>query len=129
MPYTGNTKDHKCFDLYSTLLFSISFCFYRACFTHLISSNWVAIYVYGTMISWSTVIKKLMQANIIIVSGSILNVSTVYLNGIWHLIGRYLSKPVLGGHPVLSGHYSIPRGCPLNTGLTVLSWNLELNFL
>ena len=32
---------------------------------------------------------------------------------------RYLSKPVLGGHPVLSGHYSIPRGCPLNTGFTV----------
>ena len=28
---------------------------------------------------------------------------------------RYLSKPVLGGHPVLSGHYSIPQGCPLNT--------------
>ena len=30
------------------------------------------------------------------------------------------SKPVLGGHPVLSGHYSIPRGCPLDTGLTVV---------
>ena len=29
-------------------------------------------------------------------------------------------KPVLGGHPVLSGHYCIPRGCPLNTGFTVL---------
>ena len=39
----------------------------------------------------------------------------------WHLPphGRYLLKPVLGGHPVLSGHYSIPRGCPLNTGFTV----------
>ena len=39
----------------------------------------------------------------------------------WHLTphGRYLLKPVLGGHPVLSGHYSIPRGCPLNTGFTV----------
>ena len=23
--------------------------------------------------------------------------------------------------PVLSGHYSIPRGCPLNTGFTVLA--------
>ena len=52
-------------------------------------------------------------------SGSILNVSTVHLNGIWHLIWRYLSKPVLGGHPVLSGHHSIPRGCPLNTGFIV----------
>ena len=60
-----------------------------------------------------------MQTYIVIVSGSILNVSTVHLNGIWHLIWRYLSKPVLGGHPVLSGHYSIPRGCPLNTGFTV----------
>ena len=79
---------------------------------------WVAIHVYGTMINWSTLIKKLMQTYIVIVSGSILNVSTVHLNGIWHLISRYPSKPVLGGHPVLSGH-SIPRGCPLSTGFTV----------
>ena len=65
-----------------------------------------------------------MQAYIVIVSGStnVTNVSTVHLNGIWHLIWRYLSKPVLGGHPVLSGHYSIPRGCPLNTDFTVLGW-------
>ena len=80
---------------------------------------WVAIYVYGNMINWSTWIKKLMQKYIVIVSGSILNVSTVHLNGIWHLTWRYLSKSVLGGHPVLSGHYSIPRGCPLNTGFIV----------
>ena len=39
---------------------------------------------------------------------------------------RYLSKPVLGGHPVLSGHYSIPRGCPLNIGFTI--WTLTHNF-
>ena len=69
----------------------------------------------------SSLIKKLMQTYIVIVAGSILNVSTVHLNGIWHLIWRYLSKPVLGGHPVLSGHYSIRRGCPLNTGFTVPS--------
>ena len=82
---------------------------------------WVAIYVYGTtcMINWSSLIKKLMQT-IVIISGSVLNVSTIHLNGIWHLIWRYLSKPVLGRHPVLSGHYSIPQGCPLNTGFTVL---------
>ena len=30
-----------------------------------------------------------------------------------------ISKPVLGGHPVLSAHYRIPRGSPLNTGFTV----------
>ena len=58
---------------------------------------WVAIYVYGNMINWSSLIKKLMQTYIVIVSGSILNVSTVHLNGIWHLIWRYLSKPVSGG--------------------------------
>ena len=62
------------------------------------------------MINWFTLIKKSMQAYIVIVSESILNVSTVHLNGIWHLIWCYLSKPVSGGHPVLSGHYSIPRG-------------------
>ena len=33
-------------------------------------------------------------------SWSILNVSTVHLNGIWHLVWCYVSKPVLGGHPV-----------------------------
>ena len=46
----------------------------------------------------------------------------LHLNGIWHLIWswRYLSQPVLGGHPVLSGHYSIPRGCPLKTAFTVV---------
>ena len=83
---------------------------------------WVAIYVYGngTMINWFTLIKKLMQTYIVIVSGSILNVSTVHLNGVWDLTWRYLSKPVLGGHPVLSGHYNIPRGCPLNTRFTVV---------
>ena len=87
---------------------------------------WVAIYVYGTMIKvWSTLMKKLVQTYIIIVSGTILNVSTVQFNDIWHLVWLYLSKPVLGGHPVLSGHYSIPQGCPLNTGFTVLGFVWE----
>ena len=90
---------------------------------------WVAIYVYGIMINWPTLIKKLMQTYIVKISGSILNLPTVHLNGIWHLIWRYLSKPVLGGHPVLSGHYSIPRGCPLNTGFTVFKKKLTPLFL
>ena len=60
-----------------------------------------------------------MQTYVVIASGRILNVSTVHLNGIWHFIWRYLSKPALGGHPVLSGHYSIPRGCPVKAGFTV----------
>ena len=83
-------------------MFSISFCLYRACFTHLISSN---LSCNLCLWYWFTKIKKSMQTYIVIVSGSILNVSTVHLNGIWHLIWRYLLKPVLGGHPVLSGHY------------------------
>ena len=60
-----------------------------------------------------------MQTYIVIVSGSILNFSTVQCE--LHLTPHmtYLLKPVLGGHPVLSGHYSIPRGCPPNTGFTV----------
>ena len=71
------------------------------------------------MINWFTLIKKLMQTSIVIVSGSIINASTVHLNGIWHLKWRYLLKTVLGRHRVLSGHYSIPQGCPLTTGFTV----------
>ena len=86
-------------------------CVYRACFTHLFFRQIELQSMF--MVLWSIVplwiIKKIMHAYIVILSGSILNVSTVYLNDIWHLIGRYLSKPVLGGHPVLSGHYSIPR--------------------
>ena len=35
-------------------------------------------------------------------------------------INLYFLQPVLGGHPVLSGHLAIPRGWPLNTGATVL---------
>ena len=64
-------------------------------------------------------IKKLMQTYIVIVSGSI------HLNGIWLLIWHYLSRPVLGGHPVLSGRYSIPRGFPLNTDFTVITFSFS----
>ena len=139
MPDTGNAKD--CLELPPTnfsiftlknvtwrtylISFTVQYCFlFRFVCIELVSliwflRIWVAIYVYGTMINWSTLIKK-MQTYIVRVSGSILNVSTVHLNGIWHLIWCYLLKPVLGGHPVFSGHYSIPQGCPLNTGFTVI---------
>ena len=134
MPDTGNAKD--CLKLPPTnfsiftlknvtwrtylISFTVQCCFlFRFVCIELVSliwflQIWVAIHVYGTMINWSTLKKKLMQTYIVIVSGSIINISTVHLNGIWHLIWRYLSKPVLGGH------YSIPRGCPLNTGFTVI---------
>ena len=143
MPDAGNVKD--CLALPSTnfsiftltnmtwqtylLSFTVQYCFlFRFVCIELVSliwflQIWVTIYVYGTMINLSTLVKKLMQMYIVIVSGSIPNVSTVQLNGIWHLIWRYLLKPVLGGHPVLSRHYSIPRGCLLNIGFTVSqSW-------
>ena len=100
--------------------FTVHYCIlFRLVCTEVISliwvlQIWVAIYVYGPI--WSI---GPLQTYIVTVSGSILNVSTVHLNGIWHLIWHYLSKPVLGGHPVLSRCYSIPRGCPLNTGFTV----------
>ena len=142
MPDTGNAKD--CLELpptnfsiftfknvtWRTYLtsFTVLYCFlfrfvsYRACFTHLISSNLsynLCLWYYDQLVHFDK--KKFMQTYIVIVSGSIVNVPTVHLDGIWHLMRRYLSKPVLGGHPVLSGHYSIPRGCPLNTGFTVFS--------
>ena len=140
MPDTGNAKD--CLELPPTnfsiftlknvtwrtylISFTVQYCFlFRFVCIELVSliwflQIWVAIYVYGTMINWSTLRKKLMQTYIVIVSGSILNVSTVHLNGIWHLTWRYLLKPALGGHPILSRHYSLPRGCSLNTGFTVV---------
>ena len=147
MPDTGNAKD--CLELSPTifLIFTLKYVTWQ---TYLISFTvrycllfnfvcmelvpliwflqiWVAIYVYGPMINWSTLIKKLMQTYIVIVSESIQKVSTVHLNDILHLIWRYLLTPVLGGHPVLSRHNSIPWRCLLNTGCTVC-WPLQICF-
>ena len=126
MPDTGNAKD--CLELSPTnfsiftlknvtwrtylISFPVQYCFlFRFVCIELFSLIWF-------LQIW--VVKKFMQRYIVIVSASILNVSTVYLNGIWYLICRYLLKPFLGRHPVLSGHCSFPRGCPLNTlGFTV----------
>ena len=139
MPETGNAKDFlelpptnvSIFTLKNAtwriylISFTVQYCFlFRFVCIELVSliwflQIWVEIYVYGTMINWSSLIKKLMQTCIVDVSWCIFYVSTVHLNVIWHLIWRYLSQPVLGGYLVLSGHYSIPRGCPLNTGITV----------
>ena len=87
---------YKFFDFYikkhDLISFTVQYCFlFRFVCIEFVSliwfrQIWVAVYVYGTIINWSTLIKKLMQTYIIIsLSGSILNVSTVYLNGIWHL--------------------------------------------
>ena len=123
-PEMRKIATHKFFDSYIKnvtwptylISFTVQYCFlFRLVCIELVSliwvlQIWVAICVYGTMINWSSLIKKLLKMYIVIVSGSIL----------------YLSKPVLGGHPILSGHYSIPRGCPLNTGFTVLRMPLGL---
>ena len=82
-------------------MFSISFCLNRACFTHLISSN---LSCNLCLWYWFTKIKKLMQTYIY----SLWEYSKrFHCSFEWHLTphGRYLLKPVLGGHPVLSGHY------------------------
>ena len=141
MPDTGYVKDclklppQIFFDFYikkrDLISFTVQDCFlFRFVCIELVSliwflQIWVAIHVYGTMINWFTLIKKLMQTSIVIVSGSVINACTVHLNGIWHLIWRYISKPALGGHPVLSGDYSIPWGSPLETGFTVLFQKLS----
>ena len=148
MPDTGNAKDYlelppPTFSIFTlknvtwrTYLISFTVQYYflfRFVCIELVSliwflQIWVAIYVYRTMINWSTLINKLMQTYIVKVFGSILNTSIVHSNDICHLIWRYLSKPVLGGHPVLSGHYSIPRGCPLNTGFNVPTFITDSHF-
>ena len=130
MPDIGNAKDYlelppttsSIFTLknatWRTYLtsFTVQYCFlFRFVCIELVSLIWFLELQSMFMVlwsNWSTLIKKLVQTYIVIVSGTILNVSTVHLNGIWHLICLNLSKPVLGGHPVLSGHYSIPQGCP-----------------
>ena len=146
MLVTGNAKD--CLELPTTnfsiftlknvtwwtylVSFTVQYCFpFCLVCVELVSliwflQIWVAIYVYGTVSNWSTLIKKLMQTYIVLASGSILNVPTVHLNSIWHLIWHCLSKPVLGGHPVLSRHYSILRGRLLNTGFTVINKNFAV---
>ena len=103
---------HKFFDFYIKkvtwrtylISFTVQECFlFRFVCIALVSliwflQIWVASHVYGTMIHWFTLIMKIVQKPIVIVSGSIINASAVHLNGIWHLIWCYISKPVLSGH-------------------------------
>ena len=136
MPDTGNAKDCREFPPTTFLIFTlknvtwrtyligftVQYCFlFRFVCIELVSliwfpQIWVAIYVYD---QWTTLIKKLMQTYIVKVSGSILNISTVHLNGIWHLIWHYLSKPVLGGHPCIKRTLQHSPRDPLTTGFTV----------
>ena len=108
MPDTGNAKDYlelppTSFSIFALknvtwrtylISFTVQYCFlFRFVCIELASliwflQIWVSIFVYGTMINWSTLIKKLMQTFIVKVSGSILNISTVHLNGIHRRTGR-----------------------------------------
>ena len=103
--------------------FTVRYCFlFRFVFIELVSSNLscnLCLWYYNQLIHFH----KEINANVYHhgLSGSILNVSTVHLNGIWHLIWRYLSKPVLGGHPVLSGTTAFPEGVRLIHRLRVVS--------
>ena len=137
MPDTGNAKD--CLELPPTnfsiftlknvtwrtylISFPVQYCFlFRFVCIELVSLIWILqiwVWYYDQLVHFD----KEINANVYhrSLSGSILNVSIVHLNGIWQLIWHYLSKTVLGRHPVLSEHYSIPQGCPLNTGFTVSS--------
>ena len=89
---------------YCFLSFLISFCLYRACFTRLISSNlrcnlmFISQWYYDQLVHFKKEIKKYSRILSWSLHGSIPNVSTVHLNGIWHLIWRYISKPALGEH-------------------------------
>ena len=129
MPDTGNVKDYlelppNTFLIFTLknvtwqtylISFTVQYCFlFRFVCIELVSLIKFKLQsMFMVMTNRSTLIKKLMQTYIVKVSGRILNISTVHLHGIWHLIWRYLSKPVLGGHPVLSGRYSIPEGIRL----------------
>ena len=122
MADTGNTKDchpqifwflhlKTWLDKLIWLVSSTDYCFvFHFVCIELVSLVWF-LQIWPIINYWSPLMTKLMQTYIIIISGSILNVSTVHLNGICHLIWCYLSKPVLGRHHVLSWHYSIfPKG-------------------
>ena len=137
MPDTGIAKD--CLELTPTnfsifawktwvdeliWLVSISFCLYRACFTHLISPNlscYLCLKYYNDQLVH---FNKEISAN-------------VYRHSLWERYSKHLHCLFVHSmmwhylwKPVLSGHYSILQGCPLNTGFTVsvLCSNL-FNFL
>ena len=149
-PEMRKIATHKFFNFYLKnvtwrtylISFTVQYCFlFRfVCIELMFHSSarflqiWVALKIIlmfnGTMISWSTLIKKLMH----VYRHSLWEYSKhFYCSLIWMVLidtsyDRYLSKTVLCGHPVLSGHCSIPRGCPLNTGFTVYQkWPIGKN--
>ena len=130
MPDTGNAKyGHSqifrfyildltnLFDYFhSTLLFSISFCLFRACFTHLISSNLscnLCLWYYDQLVHF----RKEINANVY--RHSLWQYSKrFHCSFKWHLT-PYMTLSIetcIRRTPCIniSGHYIIPRGCLLN---------------
>ena len=106
-------------EFHSTVLFSISFCLYRACFTHLISSNLscnLCLWYFDQLVH----LNKEINAN-------------VYRHSLWEYSKRFHSSFEwhLTPHMTLSIKTCIRRTpcikrtlqhsprCPLNTGFTV----------
>ena len=118
MPDTENAKDYlelppttySVFTLKNVtwrtylISFTVQYCFlFRFVCIELVSLNWflqiwVSIYVYGTMFNWSPSIKELQLCKRISLKS--LGVFLKFPLFIW-MEWCYLSKPVLGGHPVL----------------------------
>ena len=107
--------------------FSISFWLYRACFTHLISSNLscnLCLWYFDQLVH----LNKEINANVY--RHSLWEYSKhFHCSFEWHLTPHMtLSiETCIWWTPCISGHYSIPPGCPLNTGFTVFS-NQEFFF-
>ena len=105
------------------MLFSISFCLYRAFFTHLISSNLscnLCLRYYDQLGHFD----KEMHAN---VSESILNISTVHLNGILTPHMSLSIETCIRRTSCIKRTLQLSRGCPLNTGFTVTKDLLNLH--
>ena len=97
-----------------SLLFSISFCLYRACFTHLMSPNLSCnpcLWYYDQLVHFD----KEINANVYRYS-LWEYYKRLYCSFEWHLtphITLYIETCIRRTPSVLSRHCSIPRGCSL----------------
>ena len=100
-------------------MFSVSFCLYRACSTHLISSNLscnLCLWYFDQLVH----LNKEINANVYRHSPWEYS-KRFHCSFEWHLTTHMtLSiETCIRRTPFIKRHYSIPRGCPLNTGFNV----------
>ena len=141
MPDTGNAKDclespPTFFSIFTfknltwrtyLISFTVLYCFlFRFVCIELVSliwflQIWVEIYVYGTMINWITLIKKLMQTYIVIVSWS--TAKRFLCSFEWHLTSHMplFIENCIRRTPCIKRTLQHSRGCPLNPGFTVIN--------